>query len=109
MSLRAASPVSGIDNYSLQVPLTGFTITIANGITDLVLNPAGGLATGTVTMPAVPFDGQRVNIVSTQAVTTFTLNGNSGQTVTSAPGALVANVAVTFIYIKSATNWFRLS
>ena len=41
-------------NY--QVPTTGFTITLGNNDCNLILEPAGTLATGTVTMPATPSD-----------------------------------------------------
>src|SRR5665213_117455 len=52
--------------YSLQVPITGFSITIATGVNQLILNPAGTLATGTVTMPLIALDGQTVKISTEQ-------------------------------------------
>lgn len=94
--------------YSVQVPTTGFTITIADNVSDLILNPAGTLATGTITMPANPIDGQKIRISSSQVQTALTLSPNSGQSIKNAPTALAAaGVGVGYIYQLSATTWFR--
>src|SRR5205823_1393392 len=66
---------------SLQVPTTGFSITIGAGVSTLLLNPAGTLATGSITMPAVPVDGQIVRLATTQTVTALTLAANTGHTI----------------------------
>lgn len=93
--------------YSLQAPATGFTITIADNISDLILNPAGTLATGTITMPATPIDGQKIRISSSQTQTALTLSPNSGQSIKNAPTALTAGIGVGYIYNLSSTTWFR--
>lgn len=94
--------------YSVQVPTTGFTITIADNVSDLILNPAGTLATGTITMPANPIDGQKIRISSSQIQTALTLSPNSGQSIKNAPTALAtAGVGVGYTYQLSATTWFR--
>jgi hypothetical protein len=94
--------------YTYNVPLAGFSLTIGAGVQQLVLNPAGVLATGTVTMPAAPADGLVVTISSSKVVTALTLNPNSGQTLATATTALAAGVAVRYIYVSSVTTWFKL-
>lgn len=102
--------ISHIVNYSgnpVQVPITGFSITIGNSSTVLTLNPAGTLAAGAVTMPTAPYDGMPIEIASTQIVTSFTLSPNSGQTIKNAPSALAAGVGLGYYYNASTTTWFR--
>jgi hypothetical protein len=105
----ASSNINGTNpNMSLQTPLTAFAITIAAGITTLLLNPAGALATGAVTMPAAPYDGQEVTVASSQAVSALTVNANAGQTINGAPTAIAANASFRYKYNLSLTTWFRL-
>jgi hypothetical protein len=98
--------------YSKQVPTTGFSITIANNIRTLILDPAGTLATGTITMPATATDGQSVRITSTQIITALTVSPNSGQSITNAPTAFNPNLTgaqgYEFIYVAANTTWYRL-
>ena len=93
---------------SVQAPTTGFTITIANNISTLILNPAGTLATGTITMPATPIDGQEVQITSSQTITGLTVSPNTSQTISNAPTTLTAGIGYKFIYHLAGTNWYRL-
>ena len=95
--------------YSLQTPVTGFAITIASGIGPLLLNPAGTLASGTVTMPAAPIDGQIVRLGSTQAVTTLSVAANTGQTINGAITTIAANGFATWIYAAGITKWMRIA
>lgn len=114
----AFAPVGGaqgIEQYSYQIPLTGFTITPANYIAYLYLNPAGTLATGTLTMPATPGDGQRFCLQDTQTQTAITIQANTGQTLAAGtfglatPTALVANTKYCWLYIRSLATWTRTS
>lgn len=95
-------------SYSLQVPTTGFSITIANNISTLILKPAGTLATGTITMPATPIDGQNVRFTSSQIITSLTVSPNSGQSIVGAPTTLGLGQGNAFIYSLSDTTWYRL-
>ena len=99
---------SADQSYSLQTPSTGFSITIGDGVGTLVLNPAGTLATGTITMPASPINGQEIRFSSSQIVTTLTVSANAGQTISNAPATIVAGQGFAYIYNTSGTNWFRL-
>lgn len=109
--VTAAGAVVGIAAapYSKQTPTTGFSITVGNAVNKLILTPAGTLATGTVTLPASPQDGQSVKIVSTQIVTSMTVSANAGQTITApiSASALAANTPVEWTYDLATTNWYR--
>jgi len=96
-------------SYSHQVPSTGFAITLsaANHIT--ILEPAGMLASGTITMPAAPIDGQRVRVASTAAITSLTVAANSGQSILNAPGSLTAGQAFEFLYRGANATWYRIA
>lgn len=92
--------------FATSVPLTGFTITIANGVTCYIINPAGTLATGTFTMPAAPYEGQELTVGSTQTQTAVTFTANTGQSfAVTAPTALTAKLAVTFRYLAGV--WYQ--
>lgn len=94
--------------YTYNAPLTGFAITVANDIAQLVLEPAGTLATGTVTLPAAPEDGDTVGISTTQTITALTISPNAGQTVADAPTTLGVGGAVRFLYRSANTTWYRI-
>ncbi len=95
-------------SYSLQVPSTGFSITISGDVKTLELNPAGTLATGTITMPASPIDGQEIRVSSTQTITALTVSPNSGQTISNAPTTLTAGTGFAYTYNLSGTKWIPL-
>jgi hypothetical protein len=94
--------------YSLQVPASGFALTIPNGCSSLLLNPAGVLATGTITMPAAPVDGQIVRIATTQTVTALTLNANAGQTISGNVTTLSATAPASYMYVLSLAKWLKI-
>lgn len=105
ISLQAVADQS----KSVQVPTTGFSITIANNISTLILNPAGTLSSGTVTMPATPIDGQIIRIASSQIITALTISPNSGQTMADAfSTTLGAGSGKGYIYHLAGTVWFTL-
>lgn len=93
---------------SYQTPLTGFTITVSNTTGTLVLDPAGTLASGTITMPTSPTDKQIVRISSTQTITALTVSANTGQTIKGAVTTLAANGFASWIYRSTNTTWYRI-
>ncbi len=95
-----------LQQYDYQVPTTGFSYTFAAGTTVLVMNPAGTLATGTITMPAAPADGMTITFSSTQTITALTVNANTGQSIVSAATVLPARQAGGYIYRLSNTTWY---
>ena len=95
-----------LQSYDYQTPTTGFSYTFAAGIQVLMMNPAGTLATGTITMPAAPADGMTITFSSTKIITALTVNANTGQTINNAVASLSAGQAVTYIYRSASTAWF---
>lgn len=93
--------------FRVEVPLTGFTITLDNNPT-LVITPAGTLATGTVLLPLNPDDGQRFEMISTQTQTALTITANTGDTINNVPTALVALTGIRLGYQLSSRIWYRL-
>lgn len=97
---------SGVLSKLRQVPVNGFSFTIPNGINNLVLDPAGTLASGTIIMPASAVDGQIVSIITSQSITSVTISGNSGQTIVNAPTTLTTT-GCSFIFDRTAATWYR--
>ena len=99
-----------LQSYDFQALTTGFSYTFASGTTTLIINPAGTLATGTITMPATPADGMVITFTTTQEITAITINGNTGQSIGGTQVAqLPANSAMSFVYRQSSTTWYRNS
>lgn len=95
-----------LQSYDYQVLTTGFSYTFAAGVQVLVINPAGTLATGTITMPASPSDGMTITVESTQQVTAITVNANTGQSIVGAPSQLIPNQSLSWIYRLANTTWY---
>lgn len=102
-----AGLINNTTSVAYSVPLTAFTITQVVGTTWTIINPAGTLATGTFTFNASPTNGARACFVSTQTQTAVTFTGNTGQTVTGAPTAMVAGTPICFTYVASVSTWFK--
>jgi hypothetical protein len=95
--------------YDYQVSTTGFSYTFAAGTQVLVINPAGTLATGTITMPASPSDGMTITFSSTKIITALTVNANTGQTINNAVTTLAAGQSASYVYRTASTAWFPYS
>ncbi len=94
--------------YVYNVPLTGFTIVMTAEQSVVSLNPAGTLATGTITMPPTLYDGKIVTIFSSQTVTALTLNtSNSATFVPAVVTTIAAGGSVSYIYDKANNQWHR--
>lgn len=91
-------------NY--QTPTTGFSITLGNEDWHVILDPAGSLASGTITMPADPWDGQIVNIRSSQVITSVTILPNTGQFVIGQPNSFAQGGGTEAVYKASDTTWY---
>lgn len=93
-------------SFSYQTPSSSFSIAIGNSVYTLILDPAGTLSTGTVTLPSAPNNGQIVRIKSTQAITTLTISPNTGQAVKGAPTTIAAGGLIDAQFITASTTWF---
>lgn len=94
-----------LQSYDYQTPTTGFSYTFAAGTQVLVMNPAGTLATGTITMPAAPADGMTITFSSSQQITALTMSGN-GASIVGAVTFLPAKTGVTYVYRATGTTWY---
>ena len=95
--------------YVDSVPLTGFTLTFANGQTYYYIHPAGTLATGTFTFAPNPSDGGRACVRSSQTQTAVTIAGNTGQTIGgTAVTAMTANTTYCWLYEASVSTWYPI-
>ncbi len=101
----AQADQSKVDN----TPTTGFAITIGNTTATLRLTPAGALATGTVTLPAAPVDGQIARVLSSQTVTALTVSPSAGQSVVGAPSTVGPTTPFSMIYDLASATWYRMS
>jgi hypothetical protein len=95
-----------LQQYDYQTPTTGFSYTFAAGVNVLVMQPAGTLATGTITMPAAPADGMTITFSSSQQITALTVQGNTGQSMSNAVTFLPGKTAASYVYRLSNTTWY---
>lgn len=106
-----ASPTMAVNLY---VPGTGFNITVPTPVSEkqwMLLQPAGPLAAGTITLPlntGVP-DGTEVLVTTTQEITSFTLAGNGAAAVYGAPTTLLAEEFFRMRYVQSTNSWYRIA
>lgn len=95
---------------SIQAPLTGTSIQIADTTQYLVLDHAATIAALTVTLPQAPLDGNVVKIYSRSIVTALTLAAGTGETI--ATGHTVTTIAalgsLEYIYNSSDSKWYRV-
>ena len=100
-------------NYDviINAPIAGFTLQLTNTSNNLqvILNPAGTLATGTIVLPPVAdcFDGQEIIFVSTQTITALTTNANGGTTV-GVPSGFSATSTFTIRFNKLQSTWYTI-
>ncbi len=92
-------------SFSSQTPTSGFAITVPNGVLTLQLTPASTLASGTITMPSAPGNGQWLFVTSTQTISSVAFTPATGQSVLAAPSLIPSGVEVAFQYQASAARW----
>lgn len=96
-------------------PAAAFAYTFGANVIYASFTPSGTIASGYVTLPAAPNDGQRACVFTTQTITAFYVAANSGQSITNAGGfssgvtstALSANSGACWLYGSSNTTWDR--
>jgi hypothetical protein len=99
---------------NLYTPGTGFNITVPTPTSEqqwMILQPAGTLAAGTVTLPlntGVP-DGTQVLVTTTQIITSFTLALNGAAAAFGAPTTLAANAFFTMRFYQVTNSWYRVA
>ena len=106
-----ASPTLAVNLF---VPGNGFNITVPTPVSEqqwMLLQPAGTLATGTITLPlntGVP-DGTTVIISSTQEITSLTIALNGAAAIYGAVTTLAAGAATEIRYYQPTNSWYALN
>lgn len=92
-------------------PGTGFNVAItATGNVWLLLQPAGGLATGTVTLPLASgvADGTEVLVTTTQQIAALSVGLNGATAQYGWPTSLAANDFAKMRFYQAGNSWYRV-
>ena len=106
-----ASPTTAVNLYT---PGTGFNIAAPTPVSEqqwILLQPAGTLATGTVTLPlntSTP-DGTEILVTTTQIITTFAVGLNGAAAANGAPTTLAANAFFRLRFYLATNSWYRIN
>ena len=96
---------------NLYTPGAGFNVTVPTPVSEqqwMLLQPAGTLATGTITLPlntGTP-DGTQLLVTTTQIITAFTLALNGAAAAFGAPTTLAANAFFTMRFYQATNSWY---
>ena len=106
-----ASPTLATNVYT---PGTGFNLAVPTPVAQqqwMLIQPAGTLALGTVTLPLntqTP-DGPEVLITTTQQITGFTLALNGATAAYGAPTTLAAEDFFRMRFVQATNSWYRIA
>lgn len=106
-----ASPTLATNIYT---PGTGFNVAVPTPVSAqqwMLIQPAGTLATGTVTLPLntqTP-DGTEVLITTTQQITAFTLALNGATAAYGASTTLSATDFFRMRFVVATNSWYRIA
>jgi hypothetical protein len=106
-----ASPTLAVNLY---VPGSGFNITVPTPVSQdqwMLLQPAGTLATGTITLPlntGVP-DGTTVLITTTQEITSLTIALNGATAIYGGVSFLGAGTATAIRFYQPTNSWYQIN
>jgi hypothetical protein len=99
---------------NLYVPGSGFNITVPTPVSNdqwMLLQPAGTLATGTITLPlntGVP-DGTSVLITTTQEITSLTIALNGATAIYGGVTSLAAGTATAIRFYQPTNSWYQIN
>ena len=106
-----ASPTLSVNLY---VPGSGFNITVPTPVSQdqwMLLQPAGTLASGTITLPlntGVP-DGTTVLITTTQEITSLTIALNGATALYGGVSFLGAGTATAIRFYQPTNSWYQIN
>ena len=106
-----ASPTLATNVYT---PGTGFNIAVPTPVAAqqwMLIQPAGTLALGTITLPLntqTP-DGTEVLVTTTQNITGFTLALNGATAAYGAPTTLAAEDFFRMRFVQATNSWYRIA
>jgi hypothetical protein len=96
--------------YQYSAATANFNDTVGTSISRVIYDPAGTLATGTLTLPAGNVEAKIVTVSSTQIITAFKVNPSVGTTlVPSANITLAAGTSVSYFYHAVETKWYKIA
>lgn len=96
--------------YQYSAATANFDDTVSASVSRVIYDPAGTLATGTLTLPAGNVEAKVVTVSSTQTITAFKVNPNTGTTlVPSANITLSAGTSVSYFYHAVETKWYKIA
>jgi hypothetical protein len=96
--------------YQYSAATANFNDTVGASVSRVIYNPAGTLATGTLTLPAGNVEAKVVTVSSTQTITAFKVNPSVGTTlVPSANVTLSAGTSVSYFYHLAETKWYKIA
>lgn len=106
-----ASPTLAVNYYT---PGTGFNIPVPTPVDQqqwMLIQPAGTLAEGTVTLPlnTQTADGTEVLVTTTQTITSFTLALNGASAAYGDPSTLNAEGFFRMRFVQSTNSWYRIA
>ena len=99
---------------NLFTPGTGFNVAVPTPVSEqqwMIIQPAGTLASGTITLPlntATP-DGTEVLVTTTQQITAFTLALNGAANGYGAPSTLAAQDFFRMRFYQATNSWYRIA
>lgn len=94
--------------YQFDTPAAAGTVTIGSRVSVSVIDPAGTIASLTITLPASPQDKQRIRVGSSQIVTVLTVNAAGAETVKDPVTSLAAGGTFEYIYRSANTTWYKI-
>ena len=95
-------------------PGTGFNVAVPTPVAQqqwMLIQPAGTLALGTVTLPLntqTP-DGTEVLVTTTQQITGFTLAANGAAQLYGVPTTLSAQDNFRMRFVQATNSWYRIA
>jgi hypothetical protein len=99
---------------SIFTPGTGFNVAVPTPVAQqqwMLIQPAGTLALGTVTLPLntqTP-DGTEVLVTTTQQITGFTLAANGAAQLYGVPTTLAAQDNFRVRFVQATNSWYRIA
>jgi hypothetical protein len=112
--IEVSTSGGGVPVDAAQTYTSGSSLTITNGNNILIVNPSSTQATLVVTLPATPHAGNRFIVETgpatsslTNAVTTFSILPNGGQSLDNLSGSftLTSGATITLIWNPSTSTW----
>ena len=95
--------------YQYAAPTVGFWANITTGKSRFIMDPAGTLASGGVTLPNCSVDGTIISIHSTQTITAFSANTiQSGTTIVPTVTTIAGGTGIEYFYHANENKWYKI-